>query len=134
MKRIIQGIIFGTIIVPVATVIYQIVAWFAYGFEESDLAFKEMLIYGAMNGVFGSMFALVVLVVYGLPVFLLLRHFSLANWLSVVVFAVAPWVVIDGFINKDIHHFVEFSWYSLASAFAFWLLARQSIAGNSANA
>jgi riboflavin transporter FmnP len=134
MKRIIQGIALGTIIVPVATVIYQLVAWFAYGFGESDLAFTEMLTYGAMNSVFGAIVALVVLVVYGLPVFLLLRHFSLANWLAVVVFTVTPWVIIDGFINKDIHHFIEFSWYSLASGFSFWLLARHSIAGETVNA
>ena len=133
MKNILLGILSGTLIVPIATILYQIVSWFRFDFSESNLSFTDMLGYGAFNGVFGAVFALVVLTIYGAPLFIILRHFNLANWLSVSIFCILPWVVVDGIMNKDIHHFIEFSWYSLASGFAFWYLARRSIKQNAIN-
>ena len=126
MKNILKGIVLGSIVTPLATIAYQAVAWFVYGFGESNLKFIDMLIYGSGIGLFGIIVAIVALLSYGLPLFLLLRRFSLANWVAVIIFAVLPWVIIDGFINKDIHHFIEFSWYSIASGMTFWFFAQQS--------
>ena len=134
MKHIIQGVGLGTLVVPIATTLYHFVIWFAFGFNETAQTLPDMVMYGAMVGLPGAIFALGVLLLYGLPLFLLLRRFNLANWVSVAALAIAPWVVIDGFINQSIHHFIEFSWYSLASGFAFWLMARHSIAEQPSNA
>ena len=113
--------------VPIATSIYGVGAWFAYGFAESEMTFLDLLTYHAMTGIPGAFFALGVLVVYALPLFFLLRRFGLANPVSVAIFSVLPWVVIDGFINQDIHHFIQFAWISLLSGFSFWLKARHAI-------
>lgn len=110
---------------PLATVVYEAAAWFVYGFGESNLKFLDALIYGVLSGLFGVIVALAALLVYGLPLFLLLHRFKLANWLAVIIFAILPWIIVDGFINKDIHHFIEFSWYSIASGITFWFFAHK---------
>ena len=134
MKHIIKGIIFGSIVLPIAAVMYQFVAWFVYGFSESTFTFFGLLIYGASTGTFGILFALIFLVIYGLPLFLVSRYFGFASWLTVAIFAIFPWVIIDGFMNRNIHHFFEFTWYSLVSGSVFWFFARNAVNGKSENA
>lgn len=131
MKHIIIGIILGVLAVPIATSLYGIGSWFAYGFADSKMTFLDLLSYHAMTGIPGALFGLGVLIVYGLPLFLILRRFNLANPVSVAIFCILPCVVIDGFINHDIHHFIKFSWVSLLSGFAFWYRARRSISERS---
>lgn len=127
MKNIFIGILFGVLAVPIATSLYGVGAWFAYGFADSDMTFLDLLSYHAMTGIPGALFGLAVLIAYGLPLFLLLRRFKLANPVSVAIFCILPWAIIDGFINHDIHHFIQFAWVSLFSGFAFWFKARNSI-------
>lgn len=127
MKHIFIGILLGMVSVPVATSLYAIGAWFVYGGAGSKMTFLNYLSYHAMTGIPGALFALVVLTVYGLPLFLLLRRYGWANPISVVIFCILPWVIIDGFITHDIHHFIQFAWVSLFSGFAFWLKARRTI-------
>jgi len=127
MKYIIQGILLGAIAVPVATSLYAIGAWFVYGFAESDMTFVNLLSYHAMIGIPGALFALGALVVYGLPLFYLLRRFGWVNPISVAFFCIVPWAIIDGLLIQDVHHFVQFSWISLVSGFAFWSRARHTV-------
>jgi len=127
MKHIAIGITLGCFVVPVATVIFSIITWFAYGLNKFELGFIDTLIYGASTGVVGILFALIFLLIYGLPLFLILRHFNRANMRAVVIAAILPWVIVDGFMNQDLHHFFEFTWYSLVCALTFWFFARKSI-------
>ena len=140
MKHLIKGIIFGSIILPVAGMIYQFVAWFVYGFSESIDTLFSSLIYGAIIGALGIPYGLIILIIYGLPLFLLSRYFvefrcfGFASWFAVVICAILPWIYIDGFMNRDIHHFFEFTWYSfeftwysLVSGLVFWFFARKAV-------
>jgi hypothetical protein len=134
MKNIFYGILLGGLAVPIANSVYGIVAWVAYGSSDSNMTFLGLLSYHAITGFFGALVGLVVLSVYGLPLFLLLRRFKLANPVSVAVFCILPWVIIDGLIKHDIHHFIQFAWVSLFSGFAFWFKARNTLQRDEGNA
>ena len=127
MKELVKGIAAATILAPVASIIYQLVAWVVYNFNESELTLADMLLYRAMNAPFVILTTLIFITVYGLPIFLLLRKFNLANIITVAIVAITPWVIIDGFINKDIHHFIEFSWHSIVTGVVFWFFAKRTI-------
>ncbi|MFT7560882.1 MAG: Sec-independent protein secretion pathway component TatC [Flavobacteriales bacterium] len=113
MKHLLKAIIAATLAIPIAAILYQIVAWLAYGFYKSELEFTSILMLGAGKGVFGALLGFFFICLYGLPVFLILRYFEKTNLYIAIFVSISPWLVIDGLMNKNMHHGIEFSWYSL---------------------
>ena len=134
MKNILFGIILGSIVCPISATIFYLYIWLVYPIEDSNYTLGEWILGGAGIGLIGIAYAVIIIVVYGLPLFLMLRKLKLVNWLSCIVIALAPWVIIDGFINHDIKHFIEFSWYSLVSGGMFWFFARKTISHETTSA
>lgn len=90
MKNLFIGILAGVLATPVAAAIYQIVAWFAYGFNESAMVFADMLKFWLIKGTVGIVYSVVFMLFYCLPVFLLLAKFNYANKLLVTIAAILP--------------------------------------------
>jgi|GEM_PF-5515933 len=82
---------------------------------------------GLLIGTYGMLVALILVLVYGLPLFLILRKFNLASYISVFLIAVTPWAIAFLLLEYMPDQFIEYSWYSLTSAYAFWFFAKKTV-------
>lgn len=132
MKNILLGIIWGSIITPLSVVTLYVCIWFVFPGQVTSYSFIEWLLGAFVTGTNSIVYAAIFIVAYGLPIFLALRKFNLANNYTYIIVALLPWVIIDGFITNDIRHFIMYGWYSLASGGVFWIFARKTIKTNEA--
>lgn len=126
MNHILYGIFWGTLALPVAKIIYYLIAWYAFGGHvNGELTAGNLAMIGFSDLLRSMVAAAILLTIYALPVFLIARWLGKASWGIMVLFAILPWAVFDLYGNRNFNHFIEYSWYSIACGLVFWHFARR---------
>jgi len=118
LKPLSKAVIAGTLAVPVALTVQALLFSRPAG---SFMPYLEGLLAWCIAG---SAAALLILLVYGVPSFLLLRKHRLANVLTCCITAALPSGLL-AIWSKEPVFFFQYGYISLVSALAFWLFARQ---------
>ncbi len=127
MNHILYGIFWGTLTLPLARIVYYLVAWYLFGGHVTgDLTAGNLAMIGFSDLLRSMVAAAILLTIYALPVFLIMRWwFGKVSWGAIVLFAIIPWAIFDLYGNRNFNHFIEYSWYSIACGLVFWHHARR---------
>ena len=125
MKHILFGIFWGTVALPFAKVIYYLLVWYVFGGNAQGSLTSTNLAMIAFSDVKSIAGTAIILTLYATPIFFLSRLFGNTHRGIVAVFAILPWVILDLYVNRNLTHFIEYSWYSLVCGFVYWHFASQ---------
>ncbi|WP_420468211.1 hypothetical protein [Panacagrimonas sp.] len=113
------GVIAAIASIPVASALYSVTALLWLGGEVSEIA--AAAISGIVVGLFGMIPATLLILGYGLPAFLVLRHFGLVSPWTLIAAAILPWVPIMGADPA----LLWVGWHSIVAAMTFWTVVRR---------
>jgi hypothetical protein len=118
-----KAVISGTLAVPLALAARGLVYHFYKQSTVPATSFLEGLLAWSIAG---TAVALFVLLTYGIPLFLLLRKYRIANVFSCCITAAVPSALIATLAGEPAF-LLQYGYISIVSALAFWLFARRAL-------
>jgi hypothetical protein len=124
LPRLFAAFFAGVVAIPVA-VTARAVANYAFNPER----FRTVSLNDRIDGIVGwsvggILVVLPMLALYAIPAFLILRRYGLANLLTCTTVALVP-PIAYAIAFRDVRFFWQYGYYAVASAWAFWSVARR---------